>query len=350
MRAGADALGVDENDARSIRQHVDERLHAGRQQRRHERLHALDGDALADLRQHVGDAQQARRELSRALTDLGGEQQFAARRGPQPVRVDLERTLVGHLEPADLLDGVAPELQAHRVILGGREHVEDATAHGELAAALDHVDARVGRGDEGFHDVLERALVTCGEAHGFEVAEALRHGLHEGAHRRDDDADGPVRPARFRVPEAAQHGETPPDRVGTRRHALVRQRLPRRELGDVVVVDEVAQGRRHVVGLAPRRGDDEHRPRRVAASLQQSRHERSAQTGRGRDVDERLVRGQREQPLDGFVGAHARQQGRERQVGGLGHAGSFVESVTTHAGAVRARKGRRLRRRATREV
>ena len=93
----------------------------------------------------------------RALADRVGQQDLAAGRGPQPVLGDLEAALVGDLEPADLLDRVAPELDADRVVLGGREDVEDAAAHGELAAPLDQVGAGVGRGREVLDDLLERA-------------------------------------------------------------------------------------------------------------------------------------------------------------------------------------------------
>ena len=72
-----------------------------------------------------------------------GEQQLAARRRPQPVLGDLERALVGDLEVADLLDLVAPELHPQRVLLGRREDVEDAAAHGEVAAPLDQLGAGV---------------------------------------------------------------------------------------------------------------------------------------------------------------------------------------------------------------
>ena len=80
------------------------------------------------------------------LADGVGEQQLAARRRPQPVLGDLEAALVGHREVADLLDRVAPEVHPQRVLLGRREDVQDAAAHGEVAAPLHQVGAGVGRG------------------------------------------------------------------------------------------------------------------------------------------------------------------------------------------------------------
>ena len=59
-----------------------------------------------------------------------------------------QRALVGHGERAQLVDLVAEEVDAHRVVGDGREHVEDAAAHRELAAAGDHVDPGVGEVDE----------------------------------------------------------------------------------------------------------------------------------------------------------------------------------------------------------
>ncbi len=59
---------------------------------------------------------------------------------------DLEAALVGYLEPADLLDGVAPELDSHGVLLGRWEDVEDTAADSELTATLDQVGAGVGGG------------------------------------------------------------------------------------------------------------------------------------------------------------------------------------------------------------
>ncbi len=113
----------------------------------------------------------ARRRGPRA--DGIGEQQLAARRRPQAVLGDLEAALVGDLEPADLLDRVAPELDPERVLLGGREDVEDAAAHGELAAPLDEVGAGVGRRGQRLDDLLERDVVAGLERDRRQVAQAL---------------------------------------------------------------------------------------------------------------------------------------------------------------------------------
>ena len=56
----------------------------------------------------------------------------------------LDGALVGDGEGGDGLDLVAEEVHAYRAGQDGREDVEDAAAHGELAAVLHHVDLRVG--------------------------------------------------------------------------------------------------------------------------------------------------------------------------------------------------------------
>ena len=81
----------------------------------------------------------------------------SSRHGGAHSRLDrLEGALVGDREGADLLDVVAPELHAQRVLLGRREDVDDAAADGELAALLDQVDPGVRRVRQPAHDVLER--------------------------------------------------------------------------------------------------------------------------------------------------------------------------------------------------
>ena len=153
MGAGARALRVEHEHVGVVGHQVDEQLQLV-DQRRRERLHALDGDAGGDL---VGQLQQLRvrpSELGRPTAYLLGQQQLAAGRRPEPVQL-LEGALVGDREAADLLDVVAPELHPDRVLLGGREDVDDAATDRELAALLDEVDPGVRRVGETLHDLLE---------------------------------------------------------------------------------------------------------------------------------------------------------------------------------------------------
>ncbi len=255
MRPGPYLLGVDDDDDGALGQHVEQRLHPVDEHRR-EGLHALDGHPGRDLREQVGDAGEHGHEGLRAGPDGVRQEHLPARRRPQPVLGDLERALVRDREPADLLDGVAPELDAQRVVLGRREDVEDPAADGELAAPLDHVDPDVRRPGEGLDDRVEVGLLAGHEPDRGEVSEALDNGLHDRTDGRDDDADGPrdgvVVP---RVREPPEHREAAPDGVGAWAEPLVRQRLPGRELDDGLGRQVAAQGRREVLGLAPGRGD-----------------------------------------------------------------------------------------------
>ena len=147
-------------------QGVDQALHAVGQDGC-ERLHPLDGDPLGELGAHLGELGVPPGQDRRALAHGRGQQQLTAGRRPEPVPGDLERALVGHAEVADLLDVVAPELHPQGVLLGGREHVEDPAADGELAALLDQVGRGVADGHQGLGEVLVGDLVARAHDHGL---------------------------------------------------------------------------------------------------------------------------------------------------------------------------------------
>ncbi len=212
-----------------------------------------------------------------------GEQQLAAGRCPQAVLGDLQGALVGDLEVADLLDVVAPELDAQRVFLGRREHVEDAAAHGELAALLDQFDPGVRGCGERLDDRVQVGGLTGAQGHRLQVAEALDLGLEHRADRGDDDGDraglGVVRAG---VREAPQDGEAAADRVGAGREALVREGLPGRVVHDTVRRQDRAQRRGQVLRLAARGRHGEDGP---AGLTGQRRHHEGARGGRADQVD-----------------------------------------------------------------
>ena len=100
--------------------------------RRRRRRHLLDGD--------LGELAVLEREL---------------RRGRDLDLLDVpQRALRERREPAQRLDLHVEHVDAHRALLGRREHVQQAAAHRELPALLDLVDALVARAHE-----LRRALV-----------------------------------------------------------------------------------------------------------------------------------------------------------------------------------------------
>ena len=291
MGAGADPLGVAQHDRGVLAQGVEDALHAVDEDRG-QGLHALHGDALGELAEQVDGSGQLVHQRPRPLADRVGQQDLSAGRGPQPVLGDLEAALVGDLEPPDLLDGVAPELHAHRVVLGGREDVEDATAHGELAAALHEVGAGVGRGREVLDDLLQRGVVPGPEGDRRQLAETLDHGLQDRAHRRDDHVERPVcRVAGIGVAQPPQHGEPLADGVTARAEALVRQRLPRGEVRDGVGIEEAPQGGGEVLGLpgGGRDGEQGPAPTRRAAIADEGGEKGRAPTGGDRDVGRGLA-------------------------------------------------------------
>ncbi len=97
----------------------------------------------------------------------------------------VERALVGDGERADLLDRVAEEVDAHRVLQGGREQVDDAAADAELAAALDQVDPDVGGVDECAGDVGQVVVLAGDQRDRQQVAETGHLRLQHRPDRRD---------------------------------------------------------------------------------------------------------------------------------------------------------------------
>ena len=94
--------------------------------------------------QHLGQARRLRALLGRLhrrqlgqFAVLGVE--FGRRRQLDPLGL-AQRALGEGREPAHRLDLVAEELDPHGALLGRAEDVEDAAAHGELAALLDLLD------------------------------------------------------------------------------------------------------------------------------------------------------------------------------------------------------------------
>ena len=213
-------FGVTDDDVRAGRQLVEQQRHL-LDEHGGERLHALDGLAATDRVQQLTQLRVLGEQRRRLALHVLGEQQLAARRRPQPVLGDLERALVGHLEVADLLDLVTPELHAQRVFLGGREDVQDAAAHGEVAALLDELGAGVTGSDEVGDDVGQfQARIARVQFDRHQLAQPRHLRLQQRARRRHDHRQRSggrvgVR-ARRRVGEAAQHGQAPAHGVRAR--------------------------------------------------------------------------------------------------------------------------------------
>ncbi len=258
--AGSDPLGVTQQDVGVFGQEVDEQLQPV-DERRCKRLHPLDGDALGELEQHVGDARLLLRKRSSSVAYLVGQQQLATWGRPHAMLGDLEGALVGDLEVAHLLNGVAPELHAQRVFLGRRKHIENAAANSEVAALLDQVGTGIGGVGERLDRSVQLDLVARLELDRNEVTETGDLRLKQapdGRHHHIERTGHRI--ARTRMRQPTQHRKPPTDRVGARAQPLVRQRLPRREDGHPILVEETRQRRSQILRFPAGRGHGEHRP------------------------------------------------------------------------------------------
>ena len=201
--AGADLLRLHDHHERAGREQGQHGHQAVHQQGR-EGLHALHVDAAGDPLEHGLRAGQGVLELRGPGHHGRGDEHLAARRGHEPLRVvpGGQGALVGHGEPAQLVDLVPEELDPHRVVLDRREHVDDPAAHGELPAPGDHVHPGVGGLGERGHGGVEVELLAPGEAHRGHVPQAFDDGLEHGA---DRGRDHPQRALGVLAGQPAQH-------------------------------------------------------------------------------------------------------------------------------------------------
>ena len=151
---------------------------------------------------------------------------------------------------------------------GGREDIEDAAAHRELAALSDHVHPVVGQVDEPCDDGVELRLGTHAQRHRLDVGQIGRHRLQQRPRRRHHDPQRRSEALVVRVGQPAQQHQPRADRVDARGQPLVRQRLPGREHRDGVAKHTLQFGGQ-IVGFSPGRGDHQQRPR----LRERSRHE-----------------------------------------------------------------------------
>ena len=293
MGPAAGTLGVEDEHVGVGGHQVDQHLHLVDEHGR-ERLHALDGDASGDL---VGQLDQLRMrlaELGRPAPDVVGEQEFAARRRPEPLG-GLQSALVGDGEGADFLDVVAPELHPQRVLLGRREDVHDPAADRELAAPLDQVDAGVRRIRQAAYDVVEVDRVALGQGDRFEVSEPLDLWLEYRADRCHDHPEWTVVHRRAGVTDPAENRQAAADRVAARAQPFVREGLPAGVVADQAGVDQVTELGDEVLGLAGGRRHREHRPAGVDEAPDRERSQRSrtgqVERGDGRRVGQRAGQG-----------------------------------------------------------
>ena len=98
----------------------------------------------------------------------------------------LDRALVGHVEAGEAVHLVAPQVDADRVVGGGREDVDDAAPHRQLAAVLHQRLAPVAPAHQLGDQVVDHHAVAVGHHHrpGRRPprTQALEDGLHRGHH------------------------------------------------------------------------------------------------------------------------------------------------------------------------
>ena len=137
------------------------------------------------------------RELLGTVPDRRGEQQLPARGRPQAASRArrgastggtglVQAALVGHPEVADLLNGVAPELDPQRVVLGGREHVQDAAADRYLTAVGHQLSPGIPDVHQAGEHFLQVGGVAGGQRYGHQLTQAACQWLQQPAHRGDD--------------------------------------------------------------------------------------------------------------------------------------------------------------------
>ena len=122
--------------------------------------------------------------ISGDLAVLGGQ---LGQQGDLDVVGLPQRPLREGREPAQRLDLDVEQVDADRPVLGGRVHVQDAAAHGELTAVLDLVDALVPGRDEIARDLVEVDEVADAQRHRARAQLGVGHLLaqRDGGHHDD---------------------------------------------------------------------------------------------------------------------------------------------------------------------
>ena len=186
------------------------------------------------------------------------------------------------------------------MLVGGREHIDDAAADRDVATPADQVLAGVADLDELGEQLIGVTRIAGPQPDRRQVPEPAHDRLEQAPDWGDDHGERPRRVvARVRVRQPAQHSDSLPDRVGARGQALVRQRFPAGEAGDAAVGQEGSERRRQVLGFAGGRGDGEHEPPEPGRD---GRGEDGAQGGRGDKINAFQHRAARPCPGNGCPG------------------------------------------------
>ena len=146
-----------------------------------------------------------------------GQKELPARWCPESVLRNFEGTLIDHLEVPDLFDLVAPELNPQWMVLGGREDIQDPPAHGQIAATLDQLTARIAGSDQPIDELGQICRITGTQRDRLEITQTgylrLKDGSNRGHHDRERAGAGV---GRVRVPKASQDRQPATDGVRPR--------------------------------------------------------------------------------------------------------------------------------------
>ena len=250
LTADGDPIGFHHHSGGTGRQQIRKRDQFAGDQRR-QGFHSRDGDALGHL-------EQLRTRLRMPVGDLGGpgphlivQQQFADRIQHDGIGHGVDHALVGDCERAQLLDGVAPQFGAHRMLGGGGEHVDDPAAHGELTPPFHQVAAFVAEPHQPGGHLARVDVAALRQDDGFRGDDLGGQHLHE----RPDGGHDDVR--RGAAAQGAHHGHAGTDDVSGRGQSFVRQGLPGGVQQGRAVGGPEAKLCAQPVGLTAAGGDDQ---------------------------------------------------------------------------------------------
>ena len=191
---------------------------------RQQRFHARHGDALGNGVRHRPQRRHCVAQQFRAVANVGGQRNFAHRQALNP-RNRQQRPLIGDRKFTHVVDFVAKEIHANRVVCQRREDIQNSTTHRNLATAGHHVDTLIPGLEQAAGRPQQVGTTAHRQSDGAGIRQVCGQRLQRGAHA------GNHHQARNSVPRVqfTQHRKTCAHRLARRAQTFVRQRLPGRE-------------------------------------------------------------------------------------------------------------------------
>ena len=264
-RAVAQSLRFDEHDERVRGDAIEQHLFVVDQPRQ-PRFHAVELRAVGETLPLLAPPRLFGDQLFGSRSHFVVGQQLATREDEYFADRD-GRALIVDGELAQPIDFVAPEIDANGGVGGRGEHIDDRTAHRELAAMLDLVLAAIADAGEPLDECRRIELVSGTDDDGIDVAGTGTETLHQRARGGDDEQLVRAFAALAQVPQRAQPAA---HRLDAGAHSLEGQRLPRGEHIDPLLADEDGQVVRQPFGIG-RSGhrDDDRAPIREIGQRRQ---------------------------------------------------------------------------------